>query len=301
MAGTLTTVDLSQLPAPEVVETLSFETILAGMLADLQARDSAYTALVESDPAYKVLEVAAYRETLLRQRVNDAAKSVMLAYAARADLDQIGANYDCARLTITPADSTAVPPVAAVMESDGAYRARIQLSPEGYSCAGPSGAYSYFAKSASGDVLDVGVDQPVAGTVRISVLSRTGGGAAPRATLDAVTAALNDETVRPLCDTVVVQPAAILAYSVRAALTVLPAADQAGILTAAQTACQAYADATHGMGRSVTMAGLLGALMVAGVVNVALLAPGLTADLVSADTQAPYCTGISLSIGGIGA
>ena len=79
MAGSFTAVDLSRLVAPTVVETLDFETIFAAMLADLQARDSAFSALVESDPAYKILEVAAYRELLIRQRVNDAGRAVMLA------------------------------------------------------------------------------------------------------------------------------------------------------------------------------------------------------------------------------
>ena len=37
---TFTAVDLSRLPAPQVVETLSFETILGDMLADLRARDA---------------------------------------------------------------------------------------------------------------------------------------------------------------------------------------------------------------------------------------------------------------------
>lgn len=68
MAGGFTAVDLSQLPAPSVVETLDFETILQAMLDDLLARDPDFSALVESDPAYKILEVAAYRELLLRQR-----------------------------------------------------------------------------------------------------------------------------------------------------------------------------------------------------------------------------------------
>lgn len=54
-----TPIDLSTVPAPNVVQALNFETILAEMLADLQARDSVFTALVESDPAYKILEVAA--------------------------------------------------------------------------------------------------------------------------------------------------------------------------------------------------------------------------------------------------
>jgi phage-related baseplate assembly protein len=300
MASTLTTVDFSQLAAPSVVAQVSFETIVAAMLADLQSRDDTFTALVESDPAYKVLEVAAYREMLLRQELNDAVVAVMLAYATGTDLDQIGANYDCARLMITAADSTTIPPTAAVMEGDTAYRARIQLSLEGYSCAGPSGAYLYFAKSAASDVLDASVTSPAAGTVLVSVLSRTGSGAAPQATLDAVSAVLSDEDTRPLCDTVVVQAAEIVTYSVQAVLTVLATADQAALLASAQTACQAYADATHRMGRSVTVAGISAALWVAGVVNAVLQAPGLTADLTTTKTQAPYCTGISLRIGGIG-
>jgi phage-related baseplate assembly protein len=39
-----------------------------------------------------LLQVVAYRELLLRQRINEASKAVMVAYAASADLDQIGAN-----------------------------------------------------------------------------------------------------------------------------------------------------------------------------------------------------------------
>jgi phage-related baseplate assembly protein len=51
-----TVVNLSGLPAPDVVEHLDFETILAEQVADMQARGD-YTALVESDPAYKQMEV----------------------------------------------------------------------------------------------------------------------------------------------------------------------------------------------------------------------------------------------------
>lgn len=305
MAATITTVDLSQLPKPTVVEQLDFETILAAMLADLQARMAAtgtpFTALVESDPAYKILEIAAYRELLLRQRVNEAALSVMLAYAADADLDNIGANYDCPRLVITPADNTTTPPTPAVMESNDAYRSRIQLSMEEFSCAGPVGSYLSLTKGASGDVLDASAITPVPGTVLVSVLSRTGDGTAPSGTLAAVTAALNAETVRPLCDTVQVQSAGIVYYSIVATLTFLPSVDQATVMANAQTAAQAYADACHRVGRSVTVAGVHGALMAAGVVNAVLQAPGITADIVPSTTQATYCSAITLTNGGISA
>jgi phage-related baseplate assembly protein len=304
MAASITTVDLSQLPQPVVVEQLDYETILAAMLADLQARMAAagtpFTALVESDPAYKILEVAAYRELLLRQRTNEAALAVMLAYAAGADLDNIGANYDCARLTITPEDDTTIPPTPAVMESDTDYRARIQLSMEGYSCAGPTGAYLYLTKSASADVLDANITSPQGGTVLVCVLSRTGDGTAPQATLDAVSAALSAETVRPLCDTVLVQGATIVDYSINATLTFFQSVDTGTVLANAQTAAQAYADACHKVGYTVAIAGVLAALKQAGVMNVALHAPGITADIATSATQATYCTGITLVNGGYG-
>ncbi|MCP3967439.1 MAG: hypothetical protein GY750_14680 [Lentisphaerae bacterium] len=69
---TFNAIDLSLLPAPDVIETLDYELILAGMIADLQAKAPEFSALVESDPAFKILEAAAYREVILRQRVNDA-------------------------------------------------------------------------------------------------------------------------------------------------------------------------------------------------------------------------------------
>ena len=122
MAGTFTAIDLSQLPAPSIIEQLDFETILDEILADFLARDPSHTAPLESDPAYKILEVAAYRELLLRQRVNDGARGVMLAYAVGSDLDQIGANFSVRRLLIQPADPTTIPPTPAVYESDEDYR-----------------------------------------------------------------------------------------------------------------------------------------------------------------------------------
>jgi phage-related baseplate assembly protein len=213
-----TAIDLSQLQAPAVVEPLDFETIFAAMLADLQARDATFSALVESDPAYKILEVCAYRELLIRQRVNDASRAVMLAYATGTDLDQIGAIFGVARLVITPADPDAIPPVAAVMESDADFRRRIQLSLEGFSTAGPEGAYVFHALAADGDVLDVSATSPDPGEVLISVLSRTGDGAADSGLIAAVETALNAENVRPLTDLVTVQSATIVDFEIEATL-----------------------------------------------------------------------------------
>jgi phage-related baseplate assembly protein len=299
MAGAYTQVDLSQLPAPDVIEALDFETIFAAMLADLQARDPVFSALVESDPAYKILEVAAYRELVLRQRVNDAAKAVMLAFAEAADLDQIAARYNVERLEIDPGDPDAVPPVPPTFESDAAFRNRILLSLEAYTTAGSVGAYQYHALSASGDVKDVAVASPplVPGRVDIAILSNTGTGTASGGLLTTVSTALSADTVRPLCDTVVVNSAVIVNYAITAELTLYPGAGQETVLAAATAAAEAYAADMHRLGRDITRSGVFAALHQPGVQNVALTAPA--ADIVIDWDEAAWCTAVTVTAGGI--
>ncbi|MDO5057736.1 MAG: baseplate J/gp47 family protein [Lautropia sp.] len=298
MAGAFSQIDLSRLAPPQVVEALDFEQILGAMLADLRARDPAFSALTEADPAFKILEVAAYRELLMRSRINDVARGVMVAYAGGADLDQIAANYGVARLVIRPADTRAVPPVPAVLEADDDLRTRITLSLEGYTTAGSRGSYVFHALSASGDVQDVGVTSLTPGTVNVVVLSRTGSGAAPPETLAAVVNALNAEEVRPLCDTVDVQSATIVEYRIEATLTVFSGAGQEEVRAAAVAAAEAYAQVQRRLGRDITRSGVFAALHQPGVQNVQLVAPA--ADIVNGWNQAPHCTEISVTVGGVG-
>ena len=175
-----TPIDLSTVPAPNVVEALSYETILAAMLTDLQTRDTAFTALVESDPAYKILEVAAYRELLIRQRVNDGARAVMLAYATGSDLENLSALFGVTRKILDEGDATALPPIPPTFETDAALRYRTQLALEGLSTAGPIGAYQFHALSVDG-VKDAGIQGPPntdPGEVLVTILSATGSGTA---------------------------------------------------------------------------------------------------------------------------
>jgi phage-related baseplate assembly protein len=311
-------IDLSKVPVPSIIEALDYETILAAMLADLQARQPTFTALLESDPAYKVLEVAAYRELILRQRVNDAAKAVMLAYSISNDLDNLGALFNVTRLVITPANPDAIPPVVAVMESDSSLRIRIQFAMEGLSNAGSSGAYIYHALSASALVKDVSVDHvtfhvlgglividssanlltPEPGMVAVSVLSTVGNGAASDTVLTLVTSALNDESVRPLTDKVVVRSAEIVNYTIAATLYFYDGPSSATVLTAAQNAIAAYVADSHKLGRDIAVSGIYAALHQSGVHHVVLTTP--VADVAIANYQAGYCTAITLTNGGVG-
>ena len=287
-------IDLSTLPAPAVVEVLSFETILSQMVADLKTRDPAFTALVESDPAFKILEVAAYRETLLRARVNDAAKSVMLAYAAGADLDQIAALFGVTRKTLVPANPNALPPVPAVLEADDDLRFRVQLSLEGLTTAGPVGAYVYHALKLV-SVKDVAVESPTPGNVRVTILSVNNNGVPTSADLLAVSDALNADDVRPLTDNVTVQAATIVTYAITATIYVNQGPDAALVLAACQAAAQAYATERFRIGADINLSGIYAALHQPGVDKVVLASPSASLDITS--TQAARCTAITLTLG----
>ncbi|MCY1204529.1 Baseplate J-like protein [compost metagenome] len=295
-------IDLSQLPPPDVVETIDYEAILAERKAyylslfpaDQQA-GVADTLVLESEPVVKLLQESAYREMVLRQRVNDAARAVMLAYAKGGDLDHLGALFGVIRLVITPADPEH--DIAEVKELDTDYRKRIQLAPQGFSVAGPEGAYRSHALGADGRVLDARATSPEPCQVVVTVLSREGDGQAPQDLIDAVAAALTADDVRPLTDEVLVQSAQIVPYQVRATLYTFPGPDSNVVLTEASDRLATYTAETHRIGREVTLSGLYAALHVEGVERVDLLEP--VANVGATLTQATYCTGTDIQHGGV--
>jgi phage-related baseplate assembly protein len=292
---TFTAVDLSRLPAPQVVETLSFETIFAEMLADLRARDPAFTATVESDPAYKVLQVAAYRELLLRARINDAAKAVLIAYATGADLDNLGAIMGVQRLLL--AEAVPETGTAAVYESDTDLRRRITLAPEGFSVAGPEGAYIFHALSAHPDVLDASVASPTPGQVVVTILSRIAPGTASAPLLAAVNARLNDDEVRPLTDEVIVQSATVTDFTVSATIATYAGPDATVVLAESRRRLDDLIAENHRLGRDVTRSAIFAALHAGGVQGVTLTQPA--ADIVIARSAVANCTAITLTHSGV--
>lgn len=292
-----TAINLAQVAAPDVIEPLDFEQILAAMLADLLARAPELDAQVESEPFMKVLQVCAYRELQLRARINDAARGVMLPYSTGNDLDNLGALFGVQRLMLSPAVPAAIPPIAAVYEGDNDFRYRIQLSLEGLSTAGPEGAYIYHALSADGQVLDASATSPTPGQVVITVLSRQGSGVPSAPLLATVLAKLSDESVRPLTDFVQVQAATVVPYQVTATLYFYAGPDREVIMANARAALQAYTDAQHRLGLDVTLSGIYAALHQPGVQRVDLTSP--TANLVLNRQSASYCTAINLTDGGL--
>lgn len=291
-------IDLSQLPPPAVVEELSYEQILTAAKTDLITKDPALAPVLalESEPLTKLLQVFAYRELLMRQRVNEAARKVMLAFATGSDLDHLGANYGVPRLLLDEGDALAIPPVAPTYEPDGDYRRRIQLAPEAYTTAGSEASYLFHGLSADGQVADVSAQSPQPGVVAVHVLARAGDGVPDAGLLATVEAALSAETVRPLTDLVSVNPAEIVPFSVDATLYLFDGPSEDVVLAAVNQALAAYLTASRALGRDITLSGLYHALHQEGVQRVALTSPA--ADVVIAPHQAGHCTATGILVGG---
>lgn len=215
-------VDFNNLAKPDMIETLDYETILNNRKQALIARfdgkeqDNIRTILArESEPLTKFIEENAYRELILRNRINAAARACLLAYATGADLDHLAANFDMQRLITTAATDDR----PAVYESDEVFRARVQRAFDRLSVAGPEAAYKYHCLSADGRVADVAVISPSPAVVNIAILqSDSQTGEASDELVNIVSQAVNAEHVRPIADRVSVQSAQIHRYRIEAKL-----------------------------------------------------------------------------------
>lgn len=296
-----TPIDLSRLPAPNVVEPLDYEQILAERKAELVSAFPAWEQAaiaerlaLESEPLTKLLQENAYRELVWRQRVNEAALATMLAFAKGNDLEQIAARFNVEKLTIIPANPTAVPPVAAVMEDDDSLRERTQMAMEGLSVAGPRNAYIFHARTADGRVADAWAHSPNPAEIVLTIQSALGDGAADTELLGIVDTYVGDEDRRPLADRVTLQSAEVLEFEVAAVLhldTVGPEAEP--IRAAAEARLAAMVNRRRRLGWEVNRSGLDAALHIEGVKRVDL--PGWT-DILATRQQAPYCTAYSVTV-----
>lgn len=359
---TFTAVDISQLPKPDVIKQISYEVIYKEMrdqmngLMPLTFNESGNVDLkkaelvtekngdryyripadsdagmmyidLESDPAARQLQIVAYREMLVRQESNDASFAVMLAYAEGSDLEHIGVRFGITRFVLVAADPEKN--ITAVYETDDDLRRRIQLSLEGFSTAGPEGAYVFHALNADSRVKDVsaqapsfqlanispevkaqlppnaivlvveddaGLSDPRPGDVAINVLARSGDGTANEDTLTTVKSGLNADDVRPMTDRVRERSAAIKTYQVRGTIYTYSGPDQDLVISNAKKSLQKYVDQHHRLGHDITLSGVLGALHQTGVQRVEL--DGFT-DIICNSSEAAYCSEITLTDGGV--
>jgi phage-related baseplate assembly protein len=300
--NTFVAIDLSQLPAPQIVEQLDYEQILAERKAYTislwpaeQQEEIAARLEMESEPLTKLLEENAYRETVWRQRVNEASVANMLALAKGTDLENLAANYNVKRLVIQPGNPSAVPPMPRLMESDDSLRERAQMAWEGLSTAGPRNSYIFHARAADGRVADATAESPSPAVVVVTVQALLGDGSAAPELLSIVNAYLSDDDRRPVADRLTVQSAAVVPYLVKAKLFLKTSGPESEpILAAAEQRLLAFVHQRRRLAIDVSESAIHAALHVEGVRKVEL---ENWVDIRATPYQAPYCTGITLTQG----
>ncbi|WP_105168558.1 baseplate assembly protein [Pseudoalteromonas sp. T1lg23B] len=307
-------IDFKQLPTPELIEPLDFETIKSAILDDFKSRYPAFALDMPSDPVIKLIESFAYRELLLRQRVNEAAEKVLLAKATNTELDHLGTRFGVIREQ---------------NEHNERYRSRIQLALEGFSTAGPAGAYVFHALQACEHVKDVhvdapefeyqpvpselvqhvpktamllntvksaGLEKPQPGDVVITILSDEGNGTASGQVIHEVKSHLSSDDIRPLTDIVNVKSAAIKEFKIDAKLTLYSGPEEQAVRSQVEQACRDWLKTQYRLGHDISLSSLYAVLHGAGVQRVELISP--TSDIVVAANQAPYCNSLKVTVGG---
>ncbi len=159
-----TAIDLSTVPLPSAIETVSVPALRAAfkerfLLAweEERARDATLPAFtigeLEANPVAILGRVFSFLRLLDRQRVNDVVRALFVTTATGANLDALVARQNVGRLVL----QAATPASAAVMEDDASLLRRYLLSFDRGS-AGTAGRYLFEAWTAWPQMADARVN-----------------------------------------------------------------------------------------------------------------------------------------------
>lgn len=262
--------DLSRLPAPNVIEPLSYEALRQAYIDRFVPLIEAALGIdydvagLESDTGVIIGQAISYLRLLDRARVNDAARAVLVPFAVGSDLDNLAAFFGVVRLA---------------GETDSALRSRVVAAPDAYSSAGTVGSYVFYAKTASVKVKDVGVRSPTPGAVLVSVLSSEAGDGTPSTgVLQAVRAMLGRPDIKPLTVALTVQGAQITVINPTITLMIPAGPDPQLVVNEAEKSIRAYAADRHAVGRIWRWDGMVAAAKVQGVEKVSAFTPSEDVD-----------------------
>ncbi|WEK04564.1 MAG: baseplate J/gp47 family protein [Candidatus Devosia phytovorans] len=261
--------ELTNLPAPTLVEEISFDALYASRKARLvgifAAAGIPYDVQdLETDPTQISLQEASFNETLQRQRINEAVRSYFLPFSGGTDLDALAGFYDVVRL---------------VGEDDHRLMLRVVVAIQGRSTGGTVPRYKSIALAADIRVADaavytVGRDP----TIHVAVFSTASGGVADAALLAKVNAALQAAPIRMVNDTIVVASAAQETIPVTARIWLLPQAPQSAIAAIEANLRTAWARDML-LGRDLTESWLKAQLQRDGVHSVELVTPAANIEI----------------------
>ena len=304
----MSTVDFSQLLPPSLITELSYEAIFTKRkesfisLYDASEQQAVRELLQrESEPVVKLLQENAYLEMLYQAKCNADARSLLLAYAEKSDLDHLAlTEYGLTRLVVTPANNTVIPPINTVYESDERLRERCLLSFDGMNTAGSANAYRYFALSADGRVDGIKVRSDDVNPYLLDIVITQVDSLNGEAYVELITAvqnALDPDHVRPVCDRPTVKSSSATNYQIEAQLYVGKNAEDALLLEAANIRLDKYIKNAQKNGESIYRSAIFAALHVDGIQRVVITSPAN--DLVMDSYHHPFCIAKTIAIGGV--
>lgn len=305
----MSTVDFSKLPPPSLINQLSYETIFSqrkerfvSLYDDVEKQIEIRQLLQrESEPVTKLLQESAYLEMLYQAKCNQDARSLLLAYAAKSDLDHLAlTEYGLVRLVVTRADNTVIPPIEAVYESDERLRERCVLSFDGMNTAGSANAYRYFALSSNGRVDGIKVRSDEANPYLLDIVITqvdSVNGEASAELVSIVQAALNPDHIRPVCDRPTVKSSLATNYQIEAKIYFEKNAEDALLLETAKLRLDQYIKNAQKNGESIYKSALYAVLHVDGIQRVDITLP--VADVIMDSYHHPFCTSKNIVIGGV--
>lgn len=156
----------------------------------------------------------------------------------------------------------------------------LRLSMDGYSCAGATGGYVYFAKQVSTEIADVIAASPTPAVVKLYALMKDGKPASEEIKA-AILAACNEDTVRPLADRVSVEDPETVRYDVEFTYYTPSqagtGASETEIADRVQTVVDLYNEwQCEKLGRDINPSCLVGLLMQTGIKRVVMVSPEFT-------------------------
>jgi phage-related baseplate assembly protein len=262
-------IDLDQLQRMAVLEDVDSEETLASRMTKLvelwKANDPPAGAVydvegLEFDPIKINQEVSTFFEILLRDRVNQAARAVTLAFGTGTDLDAIASRYPGG----VPRDPD---------ESDERYRRRVWLAANALSPHGTPETYAFFALTADGSIRDAtAVTVEGTGVVSVTILPE----ASFVPTTDQLLTArayLLDPSRKGLTDVLHVLPPVVVPVRYEIDVWLYPGPDETVLLAELYDGLDALIEEQRWLGYDHTITAIHGVFARGGVHRATILSP----------------------------
>lgn len=267
---------------PKIVENTTYITRYQEHVESFKSKAPEYSNFVDSDFIMLALSVAAASKIEDLEFINVATRQNFLETATGEFLDLIGAIKNVTRLVLIEEDLTANPPVAQVLESDDAFRQRIEEAvPDN---ASTPDKYEFLTKQYSADIESALAFKPNKNsfTVNIAIKTVSNNGIATPEFLAEVQEYMSDRSRRAIGDDIVVVNATAVPVNVSGTITLLTGAPS----TAFDDLPTILANAIEGindLGRNVTLSWLTKILNTDDVYSVDLTGP--TEDVIVGERE----------------